>query len=228
METVKQAISEGSLWELMEARSRGHPALASALRRLFRYRDALERGSPSYKGRGVLFFDHGGLARPEITRHLYRLEVQHLPSTSSNKLLLVSAPDGRPYNRTRQYSLLESALEEGLGGAAQDIQVCFYAAPFGVVPVELAETYPLSQFEVAEPVDRETLEFAAESVARYIARSKYGEVFIFAGTGALDELVEEKSREACLEGGKGLGVVSDPQPWGDEALGRLVAVLKGP
>ena len=228
METVKQAISEGSLWELMEARSRGHPALASALRRLFRYRDALERGSPSYKGRGVLFFDHGGLARPEITRHLYRLEVQHLPSTSSNKLLLVSAPDGRPYNRTRQYSLLESALEEGLGGAAQDIQVCFYAAPFGVVPVELAETYPLSQFEVAEPVDRETLEFAAESVARYIARSKYGEVFIFAGTGALDELVEEKSREACLEGGKRLEVVSDLQPWGDEALGRLVAVLRGP
>jgi hypothetical protein len=65
-------------------------------------------------------------------------------------------------------------------------------------------------------------------VARYIARSKYGEVFIFAGTGALDEFVEEKSREACLKGGKRLEVVSDPQPWGDEALGRLVAVLKGP
>ncbi len=227
IETVKQAISEGSLWELMEARSRGHPTLASALRRLFRYRDTLERGSPSYKGRGVLFFDHGGLARPEITRHLRRLEVQHLPSTSSNRLLLVSAPDGRPYTKTRQYSMLESAIEEELGVATQDILVCFYAAPFGVIPVELAETYPLSQFEVAEPVDRETLEFAAKSVARYIARSTFGEVLIFAGTEALDELVEEKSREACLEGKKELVVVSDPRPWGDEALRRLVASLKG-
>jgi 7-cyano-7-deazaguanine tRNA-ribosyltransferase len=227
IETVKQAITEGALWELLESRSRGHPALASALRRLYKYRDAIEMRSPSYKGRGVFFFDSSGLARPEVTRHIHRLEDHYLPSAASGRLLLVLAPEGRPYTRTPQHALLERAVTEGLGDAASDVHICFYAAPFGVVPVELSETYPLSQFEAAEPLDVETLEFASESVARYVGRSGYGEVFIHAGAGSFDELVKRKCVMACEGKGKRATVVSDPQPYGEGAIGRLVAALKG-
>lgn len=227
IETVKQAITEGALWELLESRSRGHPALASALRRLYRYRDAIETRSPSYKGRGVFFFDSSGLARPEVTRHIHRLEAHYLPSVASMRLLLVPAPEGRPYTRTPQHALLERAVAEGLGDEASDVQICFYAAPFGVVPVELSETYPLSQFEAADPLDMETLEFASESVSRYVERSDYGEVFIYAGVGPLDDLVKRKCVVACEGKEKGVTVFFDTQPYGEGAIRRLVAAMKG-
>ncbi len=227
IETVKQAIAEGALWELMEARGRGHPALASALKRLYKYRDDLEMGSPSYKGRGMFYFDSSGLARPEITRHIKRLDEQYLPSVTSSRLLLILAPERRPFSRAQQYSLLKRKMENGLGEAAKDIHVCFYAQPFGVIPVELAETFPLSQFETSEPLDRETLEFTADGVAKYVAKSSHQGVVIYSGTSALDVLVEEKCRDACQGQGKELLVVSDSKPWGAKPIERLIETLRG-
>ena len=109
--------------------------------------------------------------------------------------------------------------------ASRDFHVCFYAPPFGVIPIDLAETYPLSQFETAEPLDRETLEFASDGVARYVAKSSHKEVVIYSGKGTLDVLVERKCREACQERGKELLVVSDSKPWGSGAMERLVNAL---
>lgn len=228
VETVKQAIAEGTLWELLETRSRGHPALASALRRLYVYRDELEQGSPSYKGRGIFLFDSWSLARPAITRHVRRIRTQYRPPEAIKKLLLVPAPERRPFNRSQEYSVLVSAIEELLGSEAPSVHVCFYAAPFGVIPVELSETYPLSQFEIAEPLDRETLKFTAENVAIYVADSMYSEVFVFKGTDLLDALVEDNCREICEEHKKKLTVAVVPQPWEREGVERLTAVLKGP
>jgi 7-cyano-7-deazaguanine tRNA-ribosyltransferase len=226
MEVVKQAVSEGTLWELLESRSRGHPSLVSALRRLAKYRDALERGSPSFKGRGLFYFDHGGLSRPEITRHVGRLRGRYVPPEGSKKLLLVTAPGRRPFGRSGQYRSLEERLER-LGDERDGIHVCFYSAPFGVVPLELSETYPLSQFEMAEPVDCETLEFTAEKVHEYVLDKGYEGVILYSGAEPLDELVEFRCREACEKTGKALTVVSGERPWSEEAMEGLVSVLRG-
>ncbi len=225
--TVKQAIAEGDLWGLMEARARGHPALESALRRLYAYRGDLEKTSPAYKGRGMFYFGSSGLARPEITRHLRRLETQFLPTVTHGKLLLVSAPRRRPFSQTNEFKALRRALDEGLGEAVEGLHVCFYAAPFGVVPIGLAETYPLSQFEVAEPLDAETLEFTAENVGSFIAKSSLCGVVLYTGTGKLDEYVEAECRKVCEVAKKDLTVVVESDQWEKGALDRLVAALKG-
>jgi len=225
MDAVKQAISEGTLWELLEVRSRAHPALASALRHLGRYRDALERGSPSYKGRGIFIFDSTDLARPEVTRYLNRLEATYRPPEGADRLLLVPAPEVKPFCRAPPYRRLRSAVEGATGRAAARIHLCFYAAPFGAVPLELSETYPLSQFEAVEPLDRETIEFAAAQAGRYVETASYSEVVLLRGAADLDGLVEDRCRDACRKRGRPLKVISDPQPWGDEALKRLVALL---
>jgi len=226
MDAIKQAISEGALWELLEARSRAHPALASALKRLTIYRDALERDSPSYKGRGLFIFDSAGLARPEVSRHIRRMETNYHPPMDVDRLLLVSAPAVRPFNRSPQYHRLWRIVDEASVSALSSVHICFYAAPFGVVPVELSETYPLSQFEAVDPLDRETLEFAAAQVRRYVEAGSYSEVILHRGVDDLDGLVEDRCREACMKTGRLLTVVSDPKPWGDKALTRLVALLK--
>jgi 7-cyano-7-deazaguanine tRNA-ribosyltransferase len=226
IDIIKQAITEGTLWELIEARSRAHPSLTSALKRLHRYKETLERHSPQFKGRGVFFFGPDGLARPAVTRHLWRLETNYSPSTKTGRLLLVSAPDIRPYTKTRQHSLLKdvfSEMEEG-----ERIDLCYYAAPFGVVPEELAETYPLSQFKTVEPLDRETLEFTAENVARFVSSSGYSEVILHAGASPLDNHVVDACTRACETEGKKLTVITGLKQWDVRVVGRLVDALSSP
>jgi len=115
---------------------------------------------------------------------------------------------------------------EGLAEEAERIHVCFYSAPFGVVPVELSETYPLSQFEATEPLDGESLEHAAEQVGLYFEESEYTIAVLHAGMDSLDALVEVRCGEASKKIGKPLKVVSNPDPWEDEAIGRLISALQ--
>jgi 7-cyano-7-deazaguanine tRNA-ribosyltransferase len=226
MRRVKQAIVEGTLWELMEARSRGHPSLASALRRLMEYKDDLEKHSPAYKGRGVFIFDSDGLARPEVNRHARRLRENYSPPPEADTLLLVTAPKWKPFSKSQENQRLSKALAEGLGGDAERVHVCFYTAPFGVVPVELSETYPLSQFEAPKPLDRETLEYAAEQVGSYLKENNYSSSVLHSGGDTLDALVRARCGEVLKETGRPLATVSDPDPWSDEAIERLVAALR--
>jgi 7-cyano-7-deazaguanine tRNA-ribosyltransferase len=226
METVKQAIVEGTLWELMEVRSRGHPALASAMKGLYKYRDFLERGSPSYKGRGVFIFDSMGMARPEVTRHLRRLEEQFIPSLNQKKVVLISAPPKRPYNKTQEYKSLERRLRNELGDDSENIQICFYSAPFGVTPVELSETYPLSQFEIADPQDIETLIFTAENIATFVAETDSKDVTLISGGNELDKWVTARCEEVSEEYGRKIEVISYTYAWGKEALNELLSILK--
>jgi len=223
VDAVKQAISEGSLWELLEARSRSHPSLFSAFKRLSRYRDIIERASPSPRGRGIFIFDSASLSRPQVTRHLMRLENYRRPP-EARRLILVKAPDARPYGRSPQYRRLLEALEEL--GEASSTHVCFYAAPFGVIPEELSETYPLSQFEASHPFDRETLEFASAQVARYIEERDYSQVILLGGAEEFDAMVDGRCGEAC----KRLGVPFSPlrvrDPWSGEALEVLKRTLR--
>ncbi|MBS7637413.1 tRNA guanosine(15) transglycosylase TgtA [Candidatus Bathyarchaeota archaeon] len=225
VDAVKQAISEGSLWELLEARSRSHPALFSALKRLSRYRDLIERRSPTPKGKGMFIFDSASLSRPQVTRHLRRLTENYWRPPEAHRLLLVKAPRTKPYGRSPQYRRLLKALEEL--GEASSVHVCFYDAPFGVIPEELSETYPLSQFEATQPLDRETLEFASTQVARYLEGRGYSQVLLLAGAEEFDALVERVCGEACRRLGIPLSTIRDRDPWNGGRLEALKGMLKG-
>jgi 7-cyano-7-deazaguanine tRNA-ribosyltransferase len=228
MDIIKQAISEGTLWKLLEVRSRGHPALASAFKQLNEIRDILERGSPSNKGRGVFIFDSSVLARPELTRHIRRLQMNYHPPDGANKLLLVPAPSYKPFNNAPQYHTLKRIVEDVSKCTASLFHICFYVAPFGIVPVELSETFPLSQFEAVVPLDIETLEFTAAQVGWYAEESRYSEIILHRGFGELEMLIEERFREVCEEKGLHLKISSDPRPWSEDALKRLGEVLGEP
>lgn len=174
----------------------------------------------------MFIFGSSGLARPEVTRHIRRLEMNYRPPGDVDTLLLASPSEVKPISREPQYRRLQRVAEEMTGCAASYLHICFYTAPFGVVPVELSETYPLSQFEAVEPLDGESIEFAAEQAGRYVEASDYSTLILHRGLSDLDGLVEGRCREACLKKGIPLTVVSDPNPWGEEALERLIAHLK--
>jgi len=192
MGVVKQAIVEGRLWDLVEARARGHPQMTSALKRLYAYREHLERGSHGFKGRGVFYYDYHSLAKPEVTRHGRQLIDNYGKPDGKNTLLLIPAPPEKPFNTYPGYL----RLREGLRPRLEEIHICFVAAPYGVVPESLAETYPLSQYEIAEPLDHETKEFTVEKTVEYVEATGHQKVVFVRGNDPFDERLEEAIRSS--------------------------------
>ena len=225
MDTVKQAIAEGDLWRLLESRSRAHPALASAFRKLAKYKKAIEENSPSYDGRGVYIFDFWSLSRPEVVRHIHQMESNYTPPKAANFLLLVPAPETKPYTSSNQFKLLLKNIGEP-SSMNWRIHICFYAPPFGIIPSDLAETYPLSQFETAEPIDEETLEFTIRQIRKYVEENKYDAIFFHRGKEKLGILAEKSIKKSLKGRNTKFTVNSSLDPWKNEALENLAKALE--
>lgn len=192
---VKQAINEGRLWELLELRAKGHPALFQALKQLGKYPKYLEIGTPASKGKGLLYFGSLGLTRPEVIRH--RLKIRHwTPPTSADVLVLTPQPSSKPFHRSREYRRILELLSKKLGGEMDKIHLCIYAAPYGLIPLELDETYPLSQFEAAYPPDIETVNYVAEQVEDYLKYRSRNQIVVLQPGPPLGEKVEDACKRA--------------------------------
>ena len=84
-----------------------------------------------------------------------------------------------------------------LGELAEKIHVCFYAAPFGVIPMELDEVYPLSQHEIAMPLDQETVDYVANQTAEYIKQQHYTTVVLLHDPEQWGKTVKTQCSIAC-------------------------------
>ena len=195
---IKQAIREGRLWELLEIRARNHPSLLQALKSLRKYEEYMEAYSPISKERGLFYFDSTGLARPEIVRHRIRLR-EWSPPEKYRILVLLPQPTSKPFHRSREYKRILKLLDRSLGETFSQVHICTYAAPFGVIPYELEEVYPLSQFEAALPPDMETIEYVAERVEDYITdqKHKYEAVVLHYDMTNFGKSISEACRKAC-------------------------------
>ncbi|MBI5254009.1 MAG: tRNA guanosine(15) transglycosylase TgtA, partial [Euryarchaeota archaeon] len=145
---VKQSIYEGSLWELVEKRARNHPYVLSALRTVLEY--DLEKFDPVTKNSAFFYSGPESLRRPEVLRHLKKLnEIKF----RAEKLVLLPEAE-KPYARTYD---IESS---------EDYHVCIASSVFGVIPLEIEEVYPLNQHEAPEP-EKAQVEFMKTRVKKY-------------------------------------------------------------
>ncbi|MCS7114998.1 MAG: tRNA guanosine(15) transglycosylase TgtA [Nitrososphaerota archaeon] len=194
---VKQAIREGRLWEHLEAAAHGHPALLQALKRLRKYERFIERHSPTVKRSGLFFFSSLGLARPEVVRYRIRLAERYSKPGNAEILLLMPQTRTKPFHKSREFRETVKILREALGERLDIVHFCFYEAPFGVVPIELDEVYPLSQNESALPPDKETVGYVASHVADYIAKWDYRAVLLLYDRENWGDELPKVSRRIC-------------------------------
>ncbi|BES82548.1 tRNA guanosine(15) transglycosylase TgtA [Pyrodictium abyssi] len=165
---VKTAIKEGRLWELLEEKSRAHPSLAKAFSRFARYSKTLARLTPRVKGattKGVFLYGSESLHNPKLVIHRERLAKYYQPRKTRAVLIPVD-PAEKPFTSSRLY---RAALAE-YGG--EDTHIVGYSLYIGVIPEELAETYPLSQYELNDAAYPEVVEQSARYIADYIQRNK--------------------------------------------------------
>ncbi|MFA5221849.1 MAG: tRNA guanosine(15) transglycosylase TgtA [Methanoregula sp.] len=120
---IRQAIVDGTLWELVDDRCRNHPQLLSGYRALLRQGARLETHDRVSKRR---FFYRGdeSCARTEIVRCQQMLARLRLGET------VLIASDG--------------GIRDGYD------TVLLFKPPFGPYPAELGETFPIGQSETPE------------------------------------------------------------------------------
>lgn len=220
IDRIKQSIVDGTLWDLVETRAKSHPSMTSALKRLSDYSQDLEEGSPGFKGKGVFYYDYHSLHRPETTRYIRKLIDNYVKTFTEKTLLLFKAPPTTPYRLDEHYLELKEKLPE-----EYESNIRFYSAPFGCVPEELSETFPLSQFEIAKPLDDETISYAVELLEEYISSEKLSRIIIATGNEKLDLKVVKVVNKIAEETSIDTHVIKARDLWCPRGVSRLSKLL---
>jgi len=195
---IKQAIREGRLWELVEIRTRAHPALFSALKRVNKQTDFIEKLSPTIKNRGLFFFSSTSIARPEVLHYKNNLKKNYQPPNHSKILLLLPQTQKKPYHESYEFKRIKKVIKNLEDEQKEVIHICFYAAPFGLIPLELDEVYPVSQNEISFPLDKKTKEYVASQISEYIKYYEYKTVILLNDPDSWDNIVADSCKKTCL------------------------------
>jgi 7-cyano-7-deazaguanine tRNA-ribosyltransferase len=222
LKRIKQAIRDGRLWEHVEMRAHTHPALLSALKRVKDYKQFIEKNSPVVKQSGFFFFDNIGLARPEVVHYRNRFSERYSPPKEAKILVLVPQSYSKPFHRSEEFKDIRKIINRLGEQKAKCIHVCFYAAPFGVIPLELDEVYPLSQHEASMPMDCEVREYVAKQVSSYIRRTEYKSVVFIHNQDNWSNIVKAKCLSACKKKGVKLELLC----LGDQSAKEFLASLE--
>jgi 7-cyano-7-deazaguanine tRNA-ribosyltransferase len=163
LRTVRQAIYEGNLMELVEERCRAHPALLDGLRQLSEYTDDLEYYNPSSKNSAFFYTGPESLQRPEIRRHIRK--IREMPKKST---LILVPPTRKPYSKNISGKLGRFYVygeEKEIDLDDSDFMVL--DIPFGLIPLDIDEVYPLSQNDAPRNMDADSIEFIEDCLAEF-------------------------------------------------------------
>lgn len=138
---IRQALRDGRLLELVDARARGHPTLVDGYRTLHEYVEQLEAHSP-IESNAFFYVSGESASRPTVVRY-------------QNRLDRLTPPD-------------KLVLSEDTTPPETDEVVWSLLPPFGPVPPELHEAMPLAA-ELPARMDAAGYQAAAEGVAQLVA-----------------------------------------------------------
>lgn len=226
LRTIKEAIVEGRLWEHLEMRAHGHPSLLQALKQVTKYGIQLEKQSPVTKRSGLFFLSSLDLARPEVIRYRNRLLDRYSPPKKALFLLLLPQTSTKPFHASKEHNALIQKVQQCLGADTDLLHVCTYSAPFGVVPMELDEIYPLSQNEIAFPFDAETLFYVAKQAEDYIKNTNYQQVILLREPKVWKGKIMAACRRACKNKQIPFTATQERDPWTKITAEHLAALIQ--
>ncbi|RLG57666.1 MAG: tRNA guanosine(15) transglycosylase TgtA [Hadesarchaea archaeon] len=148
---IRESIIEGKLWEHVQVRCRSHPLLLEGFRRLLRYSSFIERFDPVTKKSAFYYSGGESAMRPEVLRHSRRLEERYSPPPLPVLAILPAFDRERPKLPEPERTHLVRVIP-----------------PFGAIPEELDEVYPLGQLQVPKELDPEQIRTAAESIRHFL------------------------------------------------------------
>lgn len=169
---IRQAIYEGSLMELVEERCRAHPALLDAVRQLSKYNENFEKYDPRSKKSAFFYTGSESLGRSEVLRHQQKL--LEMPKKHN---LVVLPPSRKPYSKFISGKLGEFYVcGDEHEFMVDDADFMVLDVPFGLIPLEVDELYPLSQSAAPKIRDAESRKYINDFFNDFI--ENYDQVLI--------------------------------------------------
>jgi len=168
---IKDAIRNGTLWELVERTCRAHPRLLDGLRRLKEHNDFIERYEPLSRKGALLFTGEESYARPAIFRYQRRVFERY---SHPDAELMVGLPEGpKPYGRT--YARIIREITERANAHF------IVLSSIGPVPIELDEIYPVTHFYAPESDRGELRPEIRNLMERYSHEQRYSMTLLWEG-----------------------------------------------
>ena len=161
---IRQAIYDGNLMELVEERCRAHPALLEAVRHLGNYSSEMEKYDPRSKKSAFFYTGSESLCRSEVLRHMQKL--RRMPKKRD---LVILPPTRKPYSKFISGKLGEFYIygdENEIDLDDADFMVL--DIPFGLVPLQIDELYPLSQNDAPKIRDVDGIEFVEDFINEFV------------------------------------------------------------
>jgi 7-cyano-7-deazaguanine tRNA-ribosyltransferase len=168
---IREAIRKGHLWDLLEYRTYANPAYRKFLARILHHSLFLERFTPTVKPRGISHFGEASDYRPEMVR--YNARRVRVPVERGRSVVLLPGRWRRPYHEDPRNLPIVSKLTN-----RPNVSICFYTVPFGPVPIELDETFPLAQTESFDSHEPTMYKERARRVAAWVNRLSPKQVFL--------------------------------------------------
>jgi len=183
VESVKQSIADGRLWEYIMQKAMSHPKLIEASEVFKEASEYLEDGTPVYKERAVFLFTPLDQYRPEVTR--FRRMVQQNITAHKDTLVLLQEPAEHPFYASSQYNQIRKVLHDH--DQDHDVQLAYYSPFLGIVPEEISDLFPAAH-HVSARTEFHANEFPTfgDALTSYIKKNGFKRVIIVA-----DEFAKE-------------------------------------
>ncbi len=136
IDKIKQSITEGSLWEMVERRVRSHPKLLEALKVLNQEYQFLERFEPRSRNRASLYTGQESSYRPTFKRIKRWILNDYSPPKDGPTVYFSLDQAKKPYSRFFREEI--EMLENYDANLLVSTQI-------GPVPLEMDEVYPIAQ-----------------------------------------------------------------------------------
>jgi len=174
---IRRAISSGTLWNLLESRSRAHPNLRKGFNILIKHSDLLLSNSPSTKKKGLFFVSDSDLERPEVLLHKKRLS--ELKLNKRKKLIVLSILNTEITELYDLFSKLKDIIKNN-EVLNRNYEFWILNDYFGIIPLEISDVYPLSQSVSVTTLSKDQLSKNLIHHLEFITKLKFREI-IFLG-----------------------------------------------
>jgi 7-cyano-7-deazaguanine tRNA-ribosyltransferase len=169
---VRQAISEGKLFELAASRARNHPTLLEALDAMMEYDQILTHSDFIGKTTSIFYTGSETTRRPSIVRFHQRL-LERYPFIKTKRVLVVPDQAGKPFAESAGLIVNEVKQRD-----SRDLIVVFLT-PMGPVPWELEHVHPAQQCLFPNKLDQQTLRIAYERFHEFLDTITFSELIWF-------------------------------------------------
>jgi len=149
IQSTKIAIKEGRLWEYVGNRTRIHPKLWDSFIHIAENEHLFKNKNARFKNKGMFFSSFPDNRRPEVLLVVDKIK-DFLMQNKKKAIIILPLMQQRPlfYNKKMLQILDKINIDKVLIG--------HIIPPFGFIPHQLTDIYPISQMEISENMYNES------------------------------------------------------------------------